>query len=47
MTCNWYEIFQFFREPDNVAMFKKVLNDDSHLESINDKRAASILLQMV
>ena len=26
-------------------MFKKVVNDDGHLESINDKRAASILLQ--
>ena len=25
-------------------MYKKVVNDDGHLESINDKRAASILL---
>ena len=26
-------------------MYKKVVNDDGHLESINDKQAASILLQ--
>ena len=34
-----------FRATDNAVMFKKVVNNDVELESMNDKRASSILLQ--
>ena len=37
-------IFCFFRFTDNVAIYRKVVEDDGKLESINDKRAACILI---
>ena len=35
----------FFREPDNAAIFKKIINDDQKLESLNDKRVQCLLIQ--
>ena len=39
------QLLSFFREPDNAAMFKKVIKDDQKLESLNDKRVQCILIQ--
>ena len=37
-------MFCFFRFTDNAAIYRKVVEDDGELESINDKRAACILI---
>ena len=45
VTCKLKKILTFFRSTDNAAMFKKVVNDDSQLESVNDKHATCLLQQ--
>ena len=37
-------LIYFFRQTDNAAVYKKVLEDDGILESVNDKCTSCILL---
>ena len=43
ILCDYF--LTLFRPHHNAAMYKKVLNKDGCLESMNDKRTTSILLQ--